>query len=308
MQMSGSSPSAFSVEVSPSEVDAGADLKVKLSCVPPADLRGKTLLIKDDEAALVDGVEIARSEEGGDDALELLVKAPVKPGRHSWQAVCAAAGSSRTAPEGVVTFSFTVNPHATRIVIWGAPSAVECGQKFSAKLGVKCSCACRPDGWVIEVRDHGKRTLATVRPGDAPWPGTDALYYADVELTAPDAEGLYEWEGRLPATALDSAHSECSATFGVRVVPAADCRLTVVAVDIESQAPIMGAKVVVHPYRTSTDERGVAEISVPKGKFRLFVSGRNYLPFRSDGEATKDVTIRAELAADVGPSDAEVWS
>ena len=303
------SRSAFTVEVSPSEVDAGADLKVKLSCVPAADLRGKTLLIKDDKAALVEGIEIARSEADGNDQLELLVKAPVKPGVHTWQAVCSGAGSSRTAPEDVVTsFSFTVNPHATRIVVWGAPSAIECGQKFSVKLGVKCSCACRPDGWTIEVRDHGQKTLANVRPGDAPWPGTDALYYADVELTAPDTEGLYEWEGRLSATALDIAHSECSATFGVRVVPTAECRLTVVAVDMESQAPVSGAKVVVHPYRTSTDERGVAEMSVPKGTFRLFVSGRNYLPFRSDGEATRDVTIRAELAADVGPSDADVWS
>ena len=41
--------------------------------------------------------------------------------------------------------------------------------------------------------------------------------------------------------------------------------------------PVKGAKVVVHPYKAFTDERGVAEVRVPKGEYRLVVSGTNYL-------------------------------
>ena len=204
--------------------------------------------------------------------------------------------------------SSTVEPHSTRVVVWDAPSAVECGEKFSIKLGVKCSSECRPDAWALEVRDHDGKELARATPSDGPWPGTAALYYAEVDLTAPDTEGLFAWEAKAPAAGLDIPHAESVANFGVRVVPMPECLLTVEAIDLKSQAPVKGAKVVVHPYRAFTDERGVAEVRVPKGEYRLFVSGKNYFPFRSDGEAKTDMTIRAELAWDLGLSDADVWS
>ena len=76
----------------------------------------------------------------------------------------------------------------------------------------------------------------------------------------------------------------------------------------EQDKETCGAKVVVHPYRAVTDERGVAEVRVPKGAYRLFVSGPNHIPFRQDSEITTDVTIRAELALDLGISDAEIWT
>ena len=44
-----------------------------------------------------------------------------------------------------------IEPHDTHIVVWDAPSTIECGEKFSVKLGVKCSSECRPDGWTFEV-------------------------------------------------------------------------------------------------------------------------------------------------------------
>ena len=77
---------------------------------------------------------------------------------------------------------------------------------------------------------------------------------------------------------------------------------------MENQTPVKGAKVSVHPYRTFTDERGVAEVRVPKGQYRLFVSGKKYFPFRSDGELKTDVTITAELVLDLELTDADVWS
>ena len=76
---------------------------------------------------------------------------------------------------------------------------------------------------------------------------------------------------------------------------------------MESQKPVEGAKVVVHPYEAFTDKCGVAEVRLPRGGYRLFVSGRKYFPFRSDGEMSKDVTIRAELTLDLEISDADVW-
>jgi hypothetical protein len=86
------------------------------------------------------------------------------------------------------------------------------------------------------------------------------------------------------------------------------CLLTVVAIDGESQTPVAGAKVVLHPYKTFTDERGVAEVRVPQGEYRLFVSGKQYFPFRCECDIEADVAIRAELFVDRELSDADIWS
>lgn len=201
-----------------------------------------------------------------------------------------------------------VEPHSTRIVVWDLPTAIECGNKFSVKFGVKCSSECRPDGWVLEVSDHDGKQLASVTLGDEIWADTTALYYTEVELTAPDSEGLHAWEAKVPATELDIPHSESVASFNVRVVVTPEYILTVEAIDRETKTPVAGARVVVHPYRAFTDQQGLAQVRVPKGEYRLFVSGKNYFPFRSDKEVHADMTIRAELTLDQEISDADVYT
>lgn len=204
-----------------------------------------------------------------------------------------------------------VEPHATRVVVWDTPPAIERGQRFAVRLGVACSARCPPAGWTVEVRDHDGKLLTTSALGDEPWPGTDALYHAEVALTAPDAEGLYTWEAAARtdgADGADVADAGGSARFRVRVVSPPACLLTVVALDAESGSPVAGARVTAHPYRAVTDARGVVEIRVPAGEYRLFVSGRRYRPFRFEGDVQADTTIRAELAHEVELSDADIWS
>ena len=222
--------------------------------------------------------------------------------------------------------------HATRVVVWDTPPAIERGKRFAVRLGVACSARCPPAGWAVEVRDHDGELRATSALGDEPWPGTDALYHAEVALTAPDTEGLYTWEAAARTNVADGtdganvadgadlpdgedvangaavAHADGSTRFGVRVVSPPACLLTVVALDAESGAPVAGARVAAHPYRAVTDARGVAEIRVPAGEYRLFVSGRRYRPFRFEGDVQADTTIRAELAHEVELSDADLWS
>jgi hypothetical protein len=208
--------------------------------------------------------------------------------------------------------SSTIDLHQSHVVVWDVPPAIECGTQFRVKVGVKCTTACRVRGWRAEVRDHDGNTVANAAVGDAVSPGTTALYYVELELRAPDHEGLHAWEVRVPAVDADSAraaaHAASTARFNVRAVPRPECLLKVAAIDAKSQTPVVGAKVVVHPYRAFTDAIGVAELRVPRGPYRLFVSGRNYVPFRSDGEVNTDLSIRAELDAALGPSDAELWS
>ena len=263
----------------------------------------------DQDGALVESAELTEFDGESNETSEFAVKAPVEPGAYTWLAVCPAlATAGPSSEETSAPFSFTVKPHSTRVVVWGVPSTIESGETFSVKLGVNCSSECRPDGWTVEVRDQDGERRATVTFGGEPWPGTSALYYAEVELSAPDTDGLHTWEAKALADDLHLPHAEAVAPFGVRVVPAPECLLMVVAIDMESQTPVQGAKVVVHPYKTFTDERGVAEVRIPKGEYRLFVSGKKYFPFRSDGEIKTNVTIKAELAVDRELSDADIWT
>jgi hypothetical protein len=196
------------------------------------------------------------------------------------------------------------------------PATIARGAVFAVKAGLKCDSGCLPQHWSLEVRDHDGAKVAGARIGDKPWPETAALYFAEIELRAPDKEGQFGWEVVAPAivprrsddSGKESEHAESRAGLNIRVVPDADHRLTVVAIDRETQQPVQGLKVVVHPYRAMTDENGVAEISLPRGQYRVFVSGKNFFPYRVDGELTSDKTIRAELDVDSGPSDAELWS
>ena len=211
--ISGEGPT-FSVEVSPGEVDAGAEmtLKAKASCSPAADLSGQALQIMDQDGALVERAELTEFDGESSETSEFAVKAPVEPGAYTWLAVCpalATAGSS--SEETSAPFSFTVKPHSTRVVVWDVPSTIESGETFSVKLGVNCSSECRPDGWTVEVRDQDGERRATVTFGGEPWPGTSALYYAEVELSAPDTDGLHTLEARALADDLPLPHAEAVA-------------------------------------------------------------------------------------------------
>jgi hypothetical protein len=201
--------------------------------------------------------------------------------------------------------------HATRVVVWDVPVVVEPGAAFRVRVGVKCVAECSSAGRLVEIRDAERQVVVSGCLGEVPWPGTTALYYAELELRAPSVEGLHAREAVVAAAADEACeltHEAASAQFQLRVARAPECRLKVIAVDARSRAPVPGAKVVVHPYHALTNADGIAELRVPKGAYRLFVSSRDRFPFRSDGKIDSDVTIQAELDEDFGPSDAELWS
>ena len=302
---------ACRVEVSPDRVDAAAKLtlKVTVACPPAGEPPAARVLIEDHDGARVGDIGLGGWRGDADTTRELTVTAPAIPGEYTWRALglAPAEGGGGGEPPAAA-FSFTVKPHSTRVVVWDTPAAVQSGQPFAVKLGVKCSAGCGPEVWRVDVRDqHGNHQGAAAFDGGT-WPGTDALYCAEVALTAPQGEGLHSWEATARAAARHVAHLQSHARFGVRVVGAPACVLTVTAVDAVSRAPVSGAKVVLHPYRTQTDARGVAQLRIPRGRYRLFVSGGHYFPFRSDGELQDDTTITAELRVDEALSDADLWS
>ena len=189
-----------------------------------------------------------------------------------------------------------VTAHTTSVVVWDIPSAIVAGERFRIKVGMKCANECDLTNSEFGIFDEEGTRLATgTMPGDR-WPGTAGLYFAEVELEAPATEGLYTWSANGPlGSDVEGPHAEGSISFGVRVVGHPEYLVTVEAVDQVNQTPLSGARVVMHPYKAVTDERGIAEVRVPKGAYQLFVSQSRYLTFGLPIEVTADMTTRAEL-------------
>jgi hypothetical protein len=192
----------------------------------------------------------------------------------------------------------TVEPHTTNVAVWDIPSAIVAGERFRVKVGVKCADECDLTNAGFGIVDEQGTQLATgTLPGDL-WPGSTGLYVAEVELVAPTTEGLYTWSVTIPASEAEIPHAAGSASFGIRVVSQPDYLVTIEAVDEADHAPLRGARVVMHPYRAVTDDRGIAEVRVAKGSYQLFVSQTRYITLGLPIEVDADMTARAELSVE----------
>ena len=192
----------------------------------------------------------------------------------------------------------TVEPHTTNVAVWDIPSAIVAGERFRVKVGVKCADECDLTNAGFGIFDEEGTQLATgTLPGDL-WPGSTGLYVAEVELAAPATEGLYTWSVTIPASEAEIPHAAGSASFGIRVVSQPDYLVTIEAVDEADHAPLRGARVVMHPYRAVTDDRGIAAVRVAKGSYQLFVSQTRYITLGLPIEVDADMTARAELSVE----------
>jgi len=289
------------VDISPSEVDAGAALTVtvRVACPHGCDLTGQGVSIRhQDDTELATGA-LGKRDGETEATSRLVLRAPLATGEHICRAVLAAhekAGISHD--ETSTAFSFAAKPHETSVNVWGVPSAIAAGERFSLKVGIKCSAGCKLTGRPLNVLDHeGTQVGAGSLPGDI-WPGTDALYFTEVEAPAPPTTGDYKWSVETPETESGAPHAAGSFAFTVKVVSAPDHEVTVEAFDSETHSPIKGAHVLLHPYRALTDETGVAKVKVAKGRYKLVVSGFRYIAYHSIIDVAGDVTTRAGLAAE----------
>ena len=155
-----------SVAPSVVEADAQVTLQVKVSCSPVCDLRGHTLWIKDHAGADVTRIELARFDgNAATETDEFAVKAPFNPGRYTWSVVSPAVVRQRVScAEATSSVSFDVMPHTTNVVV-DIPSAIVAGEKFKARVGIKCAHECSLAGRDMIWSDEAtlKRARQAVR-------------------------------------------------------------------------------------------------------------------------------------------------
>jgi hypothetical protein len=294
-------PRMCAVEVSPREVDAGAELTVtcRVSCPHGCDLGGQSVSIRGSDGAELATAELTVLDNDAYVTSACVLRAPIDTGQHVYRAVLAAQERGGVSHEETSTeFSFATKAHAASVNVWGLPSAIAAGERFSFKVGIKCSSGCKLTGKQLSIFDHEGAQVGAGSLRDDVWPGTSALYFAEVEAKAPLRAGDYRWQVEAPASDSGVPHAAGSFTFAVKIVSATDHEVTVVAFDSTTQAPINGAHVLLHPYRAFTDENGVAKVKVAKGRYKLFVSGFNYIAYQAIVDVAGDITTRAELTVE----------
>ena len=131
----------------------------------------------------------------------------------------------------------------TSLAVWDVPATVAAGERFAVKAGARSAAGCGLAGARIELRDAAGATLAAATLGDAPWPGTDALYWAELALTAPTAPGLATLAARLDPAGIAEPHADAAASFGVAIVarPEHTLTVTVAAAGVPIERPTSGS-------------------------------------------------------------------
>ncbi len=290
--------SIFIVKSASVELDASSDiaLKVKVSCPSNCNLQGSKVRIADASGAVVKEIELVSFDGAANETGEFAVKAPGKPGKHTWTAVFGAQEKAGILhKESSALFSFVVKPHTTSMAVWDVPSPIVFNTKFKLNVGVHCSVECKLTGSEVEIYDHDGTRVATGTLRGVPWSDTGDLYWAEVELKAPGTEGYYTWTVKFPKPDLELPHEAASYTFGFVTVRQPDYVVIVEAIDKGEKTPISNAYVIMRPYRSYTNEHGVAKVEMPKGKYKLYVSRGDYETFQTTIKVASDIAIKAEL-------------
>ena len=220
-------------------------------------------------------------------------------------------------------------PHATSIAVWGVPSPVVAGSRFTATVGVKCPAACSLSGRPVVVRDAAGAEVGRGQLGSQPAPGTRALYAASVALAAPAEAGVHAWTAAFPAagsgaaaegasagasppetaTPPETPHAAAQAAFSFRAAAPPEHCVTVTVHDQATEAPLAAVEVHLGPYRAATDAEGGARVDVPTGDYDLYVRKAGYAPHAGRVAVTGDLALQvaAAPAPDADADDEQVW-
>lgn len=275
------------------EVDAALAFAVRVACPHGCDLRGLPIEILAAEGVVASG-EVVRHDDAADCSAEIQFRAPCAVGEHAWTVRFPRHdGKAAVHEESTLAVRFHTVPHACSLTAWGAPSPATAGGALPVYVGMRCDRACRLTGARVALLDDAGLQVVDGVLGDAPWPGTEALYWTAVEARAPAAEGVHAWTAVLIDAATELPHAAPPAAFGFRTGKPCEHRAAVRVVEAEGREPVAGVVVRIGPYTATTAGDGMAMVAVPEGNFDVSI--------RKDGFAARprSVAVEGDLALDI---------
>lgn len=307
-------------EALPAQLDLGVpfSLAVALTTQSGSDLSGAAFKVLQGDETIAAGVlpPIVRFDPASNahdprngpvdkrDHVRITLCAPREIGVFEWTLLLPQQEVGGIAfAEATLSFSFATGEHATSLAAWDVPSPVTAGEKFPVKVGAKCTACCALSGQRVELRDEHGNVLAAGPLGEAVWPGTEGLYWTELELTAPVKEGLHNWSIAFSACDHALPHRGTTAALSFVTVGPGRHRVCVAIVERETKAPIAEAQVRLGYYRSATDASGVARFTASSGAHRLFVWKSDFSAPEQviDVEQDLDLVVEAEALPQQDP-------
>ena len=267
------------------------------------------------EAVSPDAVESGSLDPGEPvsphDEVEILsLRAPREVGEHTWTILLPAHEMDGVVHgEASLDVSTTVKPHETSVAVWDVATPVVFCEGFGAKIGIRCSAECGLTGKLVEVCDETGARVGEGILGEEPWPGTRALYWAEVPLEAPPSEGSFAWSAGPVEADFGPSHLPASAVVSFRTVGPPEHTVEVEIVRDDNGEPLERVEVRMGIYRASTDERGMARFELPSGEFDLVASKAEFAADPMTVEVTGDLEVRIEARYEPPPDPDEerIW-
>ena len=135
--------------------------------------------------------ELTIAADGEGHTADIALRIPRRVGEHAWRVSLTSpeAAGIRHEPDAL-TISLHARAHDTSLAVWDIPSPVVTGERLTIKVGAKSSSACELSGRNVEVCDDEGAVVARAALNATPWPGTDALYWTELEFFAPVRTGM----------------------------------------------------------------------------------------------------------------------
>lgn len=193
--------------------------------------------------------------------------------------------------------------------MWDLAGPVVAGRRATLKIGIACRSGCDLTGTRIDIYSETGKRVGGGRLGSAPWPATTALYWAELDVAAPEAEGDHAWSVHTSAP-LDQArgalsdsrkapeplHGQATSIVRVVAVRAPEHRVTVAVIEKGSGVPLTGVELRLGRFRAATNEAGIARVEVAGGTYEVSAWKIGYDVLSSTAHVAADTTIHLEIA------------
>ena len=185
--------------------------------------------------------------------------------------------------------------HRIILSVWGVQSLAVRGETFTVKIGAKCTAGCSMAGLPVTVWDENREQAAAGNIGGEIWPQTKAVYWAEVEMRAPEDTGAHTWFVDCGAGYFEREHETDPVTFGFRVSPPLDSEVTIKVVDQYNKKPIVKANIMLGLQRAVTDESGLVKLKTAGGEQKVYAEKEDYRLH----EAVADITGNTEITIEM---------
>jgi hypothetical protein len=154
--------------------------------------------------------------------------------------------------------------HDTSLAIWDLASPLVIGRRTTLKAGITCASGCDLAGTRIDVHDETGARVGGGEAGSVPWPATSALYWTEIDVAGPGAEGNRAWSVRATASA---PHGHVTSVVRFIAATPPEHRVTIQVIDKGSRTPVGGVELRLGTFRATTNDAGVADVDVPGGTY-----------------------------------------